>query len=109
MFLYVCLFGRLFETFVASLLVTLFVYFFVCLSVSLFVCLLAGLIVCLFNYLFVQLLVNDVFVDRNCMYHAILYQLESNGSCSASVTEIGEMTVSNLEKHCDFYSQFLII
>ena len=102
-----------FEGLVGSLLVTLFVYLFICLCVclivSLFVCLFFSLLVCLLNCWFVHLLVNDVSVDRNCMYHGILYQLESNGSCSASVTEIGEMTASNLEKHCDFYSQFLII
>ena len=84
------LFGRLFESLVTSLLVTLFVYLFVCLSlcliVSLFVCLFVCLLVCLFNCLLVHWF--DVSVDPNCMYHAILYQLESNGSCSANVTEI---------------------
>ena len=77
------MFGRLFEGLVASLLVTLFV------------CLLVCLLVCLFNCLFVHLLVNDVSVNRHCMYHAILYQLESNPSSSASVTEIGEMTIQS--------------
>ena len=54
-----------------------------------------------------HLLIHDVPGVGNCMYHAILYQLESNGACSASVTELKEMTASYLEKHSDFYSQFV--
>ena len=68
------LFGLLFESLVASLLVTLFVYFFVCLSVclivSLFVCLSVYLLVCLIVCLFTGLMclwIVTVFIMPYCI------------------------------------------
>ena len=54
-----------------------------------------------------NLIIHDVPGDGNCMYWAILYQLEANGACNTSISELREMTADYLERHCDFYSQFV--
>ena len=54
-----------------------------------------------------NLKIHDVPGDGNCLYWSILYQLEARGFCTASVSELREMTATYLENHSDFYSHFV--
>ena len=54
-----------------------------------------------------NMMIHDVPGDGNCLYWSILYQLKARGVCTASVSELREMTTAYLESHSDFYSHFI--
>ena len=54
-----------------------------------------------------NMMIHDVPRDRNCLYWSILYQPKARGACTASVSELREMTAAYLESHSDVYSYFV--
>ncbi len=51
--------------------------------------------------------IHDVPGDGNCLYHAILYQLEQNNVISATVRDIRELVACYLEDHKEIFMPFV--
>ncbi len=51
--------------------------------------------------------IHDVPGDGNCLYHAILYQLEQNNVISATVHDIRELVACYLEDHKEMFMPFV--
>ena len=51
--------------------------------------------------------IHDVPRDGNCLFSAVLYQLESCGLFSSTVEHLRQLVASYLEDHNDFYMNFM--
>ena len=55
-----------------------------------------------------QVIVHNVPGDGNCVYNAVLYQLESNGIITTTVENLRQTVANTLEEHADIYMPFVI-
>ena len=55
-----------------------------------------------------HLLIHEVPGDGNCLYNAVLYQLESNGVITTTTVEnLRQMVATHLQEHSDIYMSFV--
>ena len=52
-------------------------------------------------------IIHDVAGDGNCLYNAVLYQLESNDIISTTVKNLRQMVATYLNEHADTYMPFV--
>ena len=55
-----------------------------------------------------QFTIHNVPGDGNCLYNAVLYQLDSNGVITTTVENLRQMVANYLEEHADSYMPFVI-